>query len=774
MEHKEKGDNLRFTAVIRIMLMSALFSAVLLFAGNSVYADSDIVLTVQKDGKSICDFTMQNLQDIATEEGSKSYSYSAWDSTPAFYDYTGIAGASVEGILTSAGVMDDVSPEGTIQFRNTSGDTACLTGKQLFEEERYFYPNGDEVRHRDGFIPDEAYSDSEVVKAIISTDKNGNYGLYVGQAAPNEENKELYINNMASGGTINVSTKRADQCKQIDTDPVKQTAWRPGKLIKLMSQDQSAFERDKEKIYYTLDSSMSPGYNCPIYNYGLGSEDISNPVFPELPEGTPKERSFIYLKTIVKAYGKLDSKPQGFTFYVGDALTVKVDGVTVAAYEPDDFSNFPVIEEMLNYSGYNSYPTFQPVSTEKAYEVKGIVEYATGKDISEFSEDSKIKFSAWDGYNTELTFRQIFGTERYYFPNAEAGTDKEGGAAYPAAYEGKVEVPAVIDAGGKNTLMFGQVAPNEQNHSEYVSSMFTLGEIDITTTPAEQCSIVLPDDYEDGAVVASGTEIHFPFPDEAHKRDKIYYIVDPAEGEIPGEGCAFYYYAANRWPKELVNSPVLNGTGVHTIAAKVVSYGKKDSEVYTLRYSISPQKPTGVSAKASAYNMVSVSWRKQTDASGYRIYRSAGSTSPELIATLGPGAQSFTDSNLNTGTIYHYHITAYATGEGGEVIESECSETVSVKPSLSEPTLKLKSGKRKATVKWSKISGASGYQIYRSTKKSSGFKKVKTVTKGKTVSYTNKKLKKGKYYYFKVRAYRTVSGKKVYSAFSSVKRVKIK
>ena len=85
----------------------------------------------------------------------------------------------------------------------------------------------------------------------------------------------------------------------------------------------------------------------------------------------------------------------------------------------------------------------------------------------------------------------------------------------------------------------------------------------------------------------------------------------------------------------------------------------------------------------------------------------------------------------------------------------------------------LKKGTKQATVKWSKVDGATGYQIYRSTKKSSGFKCVKTITNGKTVKYVNKKLSKGKTYYYKVRAYRTVDGSKLYGAFTSVKSVKI-
>lgn len=92
------------------------------------------------------------------------------------------------------------------------------------------------------------------------------------------------------------------------------------------------------------------------------------------------------------------------------------------------------------------------------------------------------------------------------------------------------------------------------------------------------------------------------------------------------------------------------------------------------------------------------------------------------------------------------------------------------------PTLKsVKSTKtRTAVITWKKNKKATGYEIYMSTKKASGYKKVATIKKWKKVTYTKKKLKKNKKYYFKVRAYKTAEGKKYYSAYSKVKAVKVK
>ena len=71
------------------------------------------------------------------------------------------------------------------------------------------------------------------------------------------------------------------------------------------------------------------------------------------------------------------------------------------------------------------------------------------------------------------------------------------------------------------------------------------------------------------------------------------------------------------------------------------------------------------------------------------------------------------------------------------------------------------------TVKWSVVGEADidGYQIWKSKKANSGYKKAFTTTKK---SYKNSKgLKKGTRYYYKVRAYKVIDGKNVYSDWSN-------
>lgn len=105
---------------------------------------------------------------------------------------------------------------------------------------------------------------------------------------------------------------------------------------------------------------------------------------------------------------------------------------------------------------------------------------------------------------------------------------------------------------------------------------------------------------------------------------------------------------------------------------------------------------------------------------------------------------------------------------------STTKNTETVKPKKTS-IKKLSKGKKKFTVTWAKVSGVEGYQIqYSSDKKLKKNNKSVTVTKQKTTKATVKKLKSKKKYYVRVRTYKTVNGKKIYSSWSKVKSVKTK
>ena len=129
---------------------------------------------------------------------------------------------------------------------------------------------------------------------------------------------------------------------------------------------------------------------------------------------------------------------------------------------------------------------------------------------------------------------------------------------------------------------------------------------------------------------------------------------------------------------------------------------------------------------------------------------------------------------LKTGTSYTVQVKAYAKDQ----YDQEYSYIVGTKTlttlyNVGKVTISsVKAGNEMAQVNWKAVSGAPGYEIYRSTSSTTGFTKIKTVS-AKTTSYTNFLLGVRTYYY-KVRAYKTVNGKTSYGPYSTVKSCKVK
>lgn len=186
--------------------------------------------------------------------------------------------------------------------------------------------------------------------------------------------------------------------------------------------------------------------------------------------------------------------------------------------------------------------------------------------------------------------------------------------------------------------------------------------------------------------------------------------------------------------------------------------------------------------------------REIETASGYR-YKNKTSQNIEAPSSISRtfGSSSFNlGAEAKTALTYKSSNAAIAsvsqTGQvtfknpGTAIITLTAEETnayfaenakVTVKSTLKTPSLTAKkASKTSIKLSWTKSSGASGYQIYKYNP--SKKKYVKAATKSYRVcATTNKKLKRHRKHYYKIRAYRIVNGKYVYSSFSPVKSVKL-
>ncbi len=182
--------------------------------------------------------------------------------------------------------------------------------------------------------------------------------------------------------------------------------------------------------------------------------------------------------------------------------------------------------------------------------------------------------------------------------------------------------------------------------------------------------------------------------------------------------------------------------------------------------------PVLSSAVCAGYNSVRLTWGKVSGANGYRIYRSTSKDGQyTCIGAAKKGSLlTFTDKKAIIGTNYYYVVRAYRMVDDS-MVKSSASNTLRAKAVMTAPALKVSSSSNAAVLTWTKVRGAQGYQICRSTSENGTYTRIRTLENA--TSYKNARLSKGKTYYYKVRAYRVVNGKKVYGTYSAVKSVKV-
>ncbi len=219
-----------------------------------------------------------------------------------------------------------------------------------------------------------------------------------------------------------------------------------------------------------------------------------------------------------------------------------------------------------------------------------------------------------------------------------------------------------------------------------------------------------------------------------------------------------------------------------TYYIKVNGYKYGSSYASTGNYTLSVKEyvfvPQVTSLKATSQTTSShtVKWGKVAGATGYEVYR-YDSSKKKYVKIKTTSSTKYKASKLKSGTTYKYKVRAYIK-KNGATHYGAYSSVLSAGTKPTKTILSSVKSKKSAqlTVAWKAVKGASGYQVYYSTSKKFTSKTTKkaTLKKQSTKKTTLKKLKKGKKYYVKVRAYKTVSGKKLYGAFSAVKSAKVK
>lgn len=146
---------------------------------------------------------------------------------------------------------------------------------------------------------------------------------------------------------------------------------------------------------------------------------------------------------------------------------------------------------------------------------------------------------------------------------------------------------------------------------------------------------------------------------------------------------------------------------------------------------------------------IQVNWKKITGAESYVVYRSylkSGKwTSWKKVATAT--GTSALDKTASSGTTYRYYVRAIFDSN-----KSGYKASASLKY-LAAPTVSAVAGDMQVKVTWKKITGASGYTVYRRQTTASGWSAWKNLGNQKSLTYTDKKVSAGVEYQYTVKAY---------------------
>ncbi|MFR2364791.1 MAG: leucine-rich repeat protein, partial [Eubacterium sp.] len=206
--------------------------------------------------------------------------------------------------------------------------------------------------------------------------------------------------------------------------------------------------------------------------------------------------------------------------------------------------------------------------------------------------------------------------------------------------------------------------------------------------------------------------------------------------------------------------------------------GRNNTETTKGPFDITPSGKFRIkSVKELNYHSVKLSWKKIKNGNSYKIYKAQKDGQFKLIGKTK--SNIFIDSKVKPGKTYFY--TIQATGKNNKVTWSVIWSTY-VRGVPKKPKLTLRKSKTIWILTWGVIKDNSkGVEVYMRKGTQGKFKKVKTI---KNIKKSKKKkgatgmtadvsrLKSKGTYFFKIRTYAIVNGRKIHSRWSKTRKVK--
>lgn len=195
------------------------------------------------------------------------------------------------------------------------------------------------------------------------------------------------------------------------------------------------------------------------------------------------------------------------------------------------------------------------------------------------------------------------------------------------------------------------------------------------------------------------------------------------------------------------DASVVNGTTYYYVVSAVNGSGESANSSQVSATPVAPPTaPTGLAATAGNAQ-VGLSWTASSGATSYNVKRASVNGGPYTTIT-NVTTTGFTDTGLANGTICYYVVSALNAG-GESANSTQASATPQVPPPAAPTGLNATAGNAQVALNWTASSGATSYNVKRSTTSGGPYTTITNVT---TTSYTDTGLVNGTTYYYVVSA----------------------
>lgn len=174
----------------------------------------------------------------------------------------------------------------------------------------------------------------------------------------------------------------------------------------------------------------------------------------------------------------------------------------------------------------------------------------------------------------------------------------------------------------------------------------------------------------------------------------------------------------------------------------------------------------GLKVTKSSTNYICLKWDKISGVSGYTVvYRNTAKVKKFVKGKNTPN-NYITMKNLGAAYQYEFKVFGYKKADG-KIYRGKAAHIMSATKPKKVSGLKLTNSSKNISIKWNKSAVATGYKIYRASAKSNGKYVLYKTIKGKSKNtFTDKKVSKGKLYYYRIKAYKKY-GSNIYTSKAS-------